>query len=184
MNELKGLLKYYRYCPRILSLHIFCALIAWFAPADVLVRYQILADFVSWVSRVFPVVNEAARKSVFPGVMGLYFSIMYALLPMRIFDSARAFYMGRGGTVVAIRRSFVKRVILSIGVAFFFVFGVASVLFGRPYYEINILPISESRFLLGLIGPVFAGGAEGFGVAVGFVWIFIFISWVFCKIKG
>ncbi|HEF5874189.1 TPA: hypothetical protein SAY52_004856 [Burkholderia cenocepacia] len=183
MDELKGLLRYYRYCPRILSLHIFGALIAWFAPADVLVRYKILADFVSWAGRVFPVVNEAAEKSAFPGVMGLYFSIMYALLPVRIFDSARAFYVDRGHTVAIIKKSFFKRVILSVGVVFFFVFGVAAVLFGRPYYEINVLPISESRFLLGLIGPIFAGGAEGFGVAAGIAWIFIFFSWVFFKIK-
>lgn len=66
----------------------------------------------------------------------------------------------------------------------FFGFGVVTVLFGRPYYEINIIPISRSRFLLGLVGPLFAGGAEAFGIAVGFVWIFIFVSWVLSKIRG
>ncbi|WP_155754858.1 hypothetical protein [Burkholderia anthina] len=184
MNELKGLLRYYRYCPRMFALHFISALMAWFAPEDILVRYQALGGFVSYMANIFPVIGEAIERSAFPEVTGLYFAIMYVFLPLRIIDSTRAFYADRDRTFEIIRGFFWKRVFASIGVVVFFGFGVVAVLFGRPYYEINIIPISKSRFLLGLVGPVFAGGVDAFGVAVGFVWIFIFVSWVLSKTRG
>ncbi|WP_175704807.1 hypothetical protein [Burkholderia ambifaria] len=184
MNELKGLLRYYRYCPRMLALHFVSALMAWFAPEDILARYQALGEFASYMENIFPVIGEAIVRSAFPEVTGLYFAIMYVFLPLRIIDSTRAFYADRDKTFEKIRGFFWKRIFASIGVVVFFGFGVVTVLFGRPYYEINVIPISKSRFLLGLVGPLFAGGAEAFGIAVGFVWIFIFVSWVLSKIRG
>jgi hypothetical protein len=177
------LVRYYQNCPRILMLHIVGAVVAWFSPVDVLERYGIIESFVSRMGSVFPVIGAAMEVSKFPGVTGLYFSIMYLFLPVRIVESAKAFYENRTCTFNKINGVVWKKIVVSIGVIFFFLFGVISIVFSRSYYEINIVPISQSRLWLGLVGPIFAGGAEGFGVAVGMVWIFIFLSWLLSKIK-
>ncbi|WP_155681416.1 hypothetical protein [Burkholderia stagnalis] len=178
------LLRYYRHCPMMLLLHIVGALIAWGAPIDVLGRYPALRTFVSCLGEIFPVVNSAAEKSTSPEVTGLYFSVMYVSMPLRVFDGVRFAYFERNYTLGRISASMRDRIGVLISVSFMFCFGVVALALGRPYYEINVFPISQSRFLLGLVGPIFAGGMEAFGISVGLVWTYIFFSWICSKLRG
>ncbi|WP_334040825.1 hypothetical protein [Burkholderia ambifaria] len=114
MNELKGLLRYYRYCPRMLALHFVSALMAWFAPEDILARYRALGEFASYMENIFPVIGEAIERSAFPEVTGLYFAIMYVFLPLRIIDSTRAFYADRDKTFEKIRGFFGREFLLQL----------------------------------------------------------------------
>lgn len=168
----------------MLVLHIVGALIAWFAPVDVLGQYPVLRSLASIAGDISPVVNSAAKKSAFPEVAELYFAVMYISMPVRVFDGVRIFYLERNYTLEKIRASLRGRILVSFSLIFFFCFGVVALLFGRPYYEINIMPISQSRIWLGLIGPIFAGGMEVFGISVGLVWTYILFSWVCSKLRG
>ncbi|MGZ2746567.1 hypothetical protein [Burkholderia stagnalis] len=179
-----ALLRYYRHCPVMLMLHIVGALIAWCAPVDVLGQYPILRSLTSIAGEISPVVNHAARKSAFPEVAELYFAVMYISMPIRVFDGVRIFYLERNCTLEKIRASLRGAIGVSFSIIFFFGFGIVVLMFGRPYYEINIMPISQSRLWLGLVGPIFAGGMEVFGISVGLVWIYIFFSWVCSKLRG
>lgn len=181
---LPALIKYYRHCPAMLALHIVGALIAWFAPVDVFGQYPVLRSLASIAGDISPVVNSAAKKSAFPEVAELYFAVMYISIPMRVFDGVRIFYLERNYTLEKIRASLRGRILVSFLLIFFFGFGVVALLFGRPYYEINIMPISQSRIWLGLIGPIFAGGMEVFGISVGLVWTYIFFLWMRSKLRG
>lgn len=178
------LLRYYRHCPVMMMLHIVGVLIAWIAPIDVLTRYPALRSLVLFIGEIFPVVNSAVERSTFPEVTGLYFSVMYASMPLRVFDGVRFAYFERNYTLGKIRASMRSRIEVSIFIPFLLCFGVVALTFGRPYYEINVFPISESRFLLGLVGPIFAGGMEAFGMSVGLVWTYIFLSWMCSKLRG
>lgn len=178
------LLRYYRHCPVMMMLHIVGALIAWCAPIDVLGRYPTLRSLVLFLGEIFPVVNSAVERSIFPEVTGLYFSVMYASMPLRVFDGVRFAHLERNYTFWKIRASMRSRIGVLISVPLLLCFGVVALTIGRPYYEINVFPISQSRFLLGLAGPIFAGGMEAFGMSVGLVWTYIFLSWMCSKLRG
>lgn len=91
-NILVFLIKFYRRSPALMVLHLTGALIAWFAPDDALTRWPMLKVVVTSVAEVFPLVHKAVERSLFPDVTALYFSLMLALTPLRIFEGLRLCY--------------------------------------------------------------------------------------------
>ncbi|MEJ8794665.1 hypothetical protein WKR88_00055 [Trinickia caryophylli] len=61
-----------------------------FSPDDVLTQYPMLSEFVDVVARWFPPLSAQQRVSEFPQVTGLYFSVMYFVTPLILFQSPRA----------------------------------------------------------------------------------------------
>ncbi|WP_310674613.1 hypothetical protein [Burkholderia multivorans] len=81
--------------PALLVLHVVGALIAWFAPNDALTRWPFLKIVVADVGEILPLLPDAIEKSKFPGVTALYFSLMLAATPLRLWVAVRCTYSYR-----------------------------------------------------------------------------------------
>ncbi|WP_230940458.1 hypothetical protein [Burkholderia territorii] len=80
--------------------------------------------------------------------------------------------------------SFARKIYAIFVVLMFMCMGFYSILADGYFYEWNFVAISRSRMWLGLIGPLFAGGAEVIAIAAGIVAISIALRRGFaCKEK-
>ncbi|HEF5874191.1 TPA: hypothetical protein SAY52_004858 [Burkholderia cenocepacia] len=158
-NVLFSLIEFYRRSPAILALHLAGALIAWFAPNDSLKRWPMLKPVVTAIGEVFPLLPKAIEKSLFPDVTALYFSLLLAAIPIRIFEAFRLCYVERGEIVAGYFGYSWKRKICAFLVAILFLSGsVFLLIFHGQYFDWNFMSVGKSRFWLGMIGPLFAGG--------------------------
>lgn len=140
-------------------LHLTGALIAWFAPDDALTRWPGLKAVVTSIGGVFPLVHKAVERSLFPDVTALYFSLMLALTPVRIFEGLRLCYAEKERIVAGYIGFSRKRRVAAFCCALFFWSGsVFFLIFDGQYIDWNFVSVAESRFWLGVIGPLFAGG--------------------------
>ncbi|KVN25966.1 hypothetical protein WJ63_15015 [Burkholderia pyrrocinia] len=173
----------YRLSPAILALYIAGALIAWFAPEDALVRWPFLNVVVTNIGKVFPLLPSAVEKSKFPDVTALYFALMLAAFPFRLIVGCRLFYAGQAKAKEVYRKLSLRerlKVILMVPILFFC---SVFLLIEGYYYELNFISISGSRLWLGLVGPLFAGGAQIICISLSFGWIRFYLSNVFLS-KG
>lgn len=77
-----------------MALHLAGALIAWFAPDDALKRWLVLKPVVTAIGEVFPLLPKAIGKSLFPDVTELYFALVLATIPYRLWVGCRMWYAG------------------------------------------------------------------------------------------
>ncbi|MGU8078751.1 hypothetical protein [Burkholderia pyrrocinia] len=169
--------------PALLALHLSGVVIAWFAPDDALTRWPLLKIAVTDVGEIFPLLPEAVKKSRFPDVTALYFLLMLVAVPMRLWVAIRFCYSYRSRIENGYSKISLVRKIYSIFVVLIFMcVGFSSILVDGYFFEWNFVAISRSRMWLGLIGPLFAGGAEVIAIAAGVVVIFIALHRAFtCK---
>jgi len=174
----------YRRYPGILILHISGAAIAWFAPGDVLSRWESLVEAVAAVGGIFPLLNVAVEKSQFPEVTAVYFALMLAAIPYRLWVGCRMWYAGadRGREVyknISLKERmkiiFMTPLLLCAGMYF---------LFSDFYFEWNFIPVSKSRVWLWLVGPLFAGGAQISCISLSTGWICCFLSSIVSYTRG
>ncbi|MCA7973726.1 hypothetical protein LGM42_28050 [Burkholderia sp. AU39826] len=174
-----GVIGIYKFSPAILVLHVAGAIVAWLAPEDALVRWPFLDVIVASVGKVFPLLFGAIERSKFPDVTALYFALMLAAFPFRILVGFRLLYAGQAkGRETYERLSITGKVKVICGAPFFLLCGVFVLVEGY-YYEFNFIPISESRLWLGLVGPLFAGGAHIMCISLGLSWIWFFVVGIF-----
>lgn len=179
-NILSFLIEFYRRSPALMALHLAGALIAWFAPDDVLNRWPVLKPMVAAVGEVFPLLPKAIEKSLFPDVTALYFALMLAAIPLRIFEAFRFCYAEREEIVAGYFGYSWKRKILAFLVALFFVSGsVFLLIFYGQYLDWNFMSVGKSKFWLGIVGPLFAGGYLVICFVVGVVAIISLLCCVF-----
>jgi hypothetical protein len=177
-NIFSALIRLYRFSPALFVLHLSGALIAWFAPDDALTRWSFLRELVAGIGEIFPMLTGAVRKSNFPDVTALYFSLMLLAVPLRFWVAFRIFCFYRDeifhkysnlSAGKKVRVVFFSSISMCIGVLNFTHSGS---------YDWNFMSISRSKFWLGLIGPIFAGGAEIFCISAGLVSIFISVFYI------
>ena len=158
-NVLSFLIEFYRRSPALMALHFAGALIAWFAPDDALKRWPVLKPAVTAIGEVFPLLPKAIEKSLFPDVTALYFALVLAAVPIRIFEGFRLCYAERKGIVAGYCDYSWKRKIFAFLVAILFLSGsVFLLIFHGQYFDWNFMSVGKSRFRLGMVGPLFAGG--------------------------
>ncbi|EKS9889150.1 hypothetical protein BTK96_006202 [Burkholderia pyrrocinia] len=182
-NIFSLMIRLYRMSPALLALHLSGVVIAWFAPDDALTRWPLLKIAVTDVGEIFPLLPEAVKKSRFPDVTALYFLLMLVAVPMRLWVAIRFCYSYRSRIENGYSKISLVRKIYSIFVVLIFMcVGFSSILVDGYFFEWNFVAISRSRMWLGLIGPLFAGGAEVIAIAAGVVVIFIALHRAFtCK---
>ena len=182
-NIFSLMIRIYRMSPALLALHLSGVVIAWFAPDDALTRWPLLKIAVTDVGEIFPLLPEAVKKSRFPDVTALYFLLMLVAVPMRLWVAIRFCYSYRSQIENGYSKISLVRKIYSIFVVLIFMcVGFSSILVDGYFFEWNFVAISRSRMWLGLIGPLFAGGAEVIAIAAGVVVIFIALHRAFtCK---
>ncbi|MGU7775769.1 hypothetical protein ACV229_37165 [Burkholderia sp. MR1-5-21] len=140
-------------------LHLAGALIAWFAPDDALTRWPVLKTIVVSIGEIFSLLPKAIEKSRFPEVTALYFALMLAATPLRIFEAFRLCYAERERIALGYLNYSWKRKISAFLVAFLFVSGsVFLLIFRGQYFDWNFMSVGQSKFWLGMVGPLFAGG--------------------------
>ncbi|ACA94129.1 hypothetical protein Bcenmc03_4999 [Burkholderia orbicola MC0-3] len=158
-NVLSFLIEFYRRSPVLMALHFAGALIAWFAPDDALKRWPMLKPAVTAIGEVFPLLPKAIEKSLFPDVTALYFALVLAAVPIRIFEGFRLCYAERKEIVAGYFGYSWKRKICAFMVAILFLCGsVFLLIFHGQYFDWNFMSVGRSRFWLGVVGPLFAGG--------------------------
>ncbi|KVL38293.1 hypothetical protein WT12_18585 [Burkholderia territorii] len=182
-NIFSLMIKVYRMSPALLVLHLSGVVIAWFAPDDALTRWSFLKVAVANAGEIFPLIPGAVKKSKFPDVTALYFFLMLAAIPMRLSVAIRFCYSYRSRIESGYSKiSFARKIYAIFVVLMFMCMGFYSILADGYFYEWNFVAISRSRMWLGLIGPLFAGGAEVIAIAAGVVAIFIALRRAFnCK---
>lgn len=169
----------YKFSPVILVLHVAGVIVAWLAPEDVLEQWPFLDVIVAGVGKVFPLIFGAVEKSKFPDVTALYFALMLAAFPFRLLVGFRLLYAGQAkGRETYERLSMAGKAKVIFGAPFFLLCGIFVLVEGY-YYEFNFIPISESRLCLGLVGPLFAGGAHIMCISLGLSWIWFFMTRIF-----
>ncbi|MDN7561719.1 hypothetical protein [Burkholderia orbicola] len=142
-----------------MALHFAGALIAWFAPDEALKRWPMLKPAVTAIGEVFPLLPKAIEKSLFPDVTALYFALVLAAVPIRIFEGFRLCYAERKEIVAGYFGYSWKRKICAFLVAILFLSGsVFLLIFHGQYFDWNFMSVGRSRFWLGVVGPLFAGG--------------------------
>ncbi|CAI8698311.1 TRAP transporter small permease [Burkholderia sp. IT-111MI5] len=153
------LIEFYRRSPALMALHLAGTLIAWFAPDDALKRLPVLKPVVTAIGEVFPLLPKAIEKSLFPDVTELYFALMLAAIPLRIFEAFRLCYAEREEIVAGYFDYSWKRKAFAFLVAILFFSGsVFLLIFHGQYFDWNFMSVGKSRFWLGMVGPLFAGG--------------------------
>lgn len=136
------------------------ALIAWFAPQDVLERVPALQALVDAVRRVYLPLQRYAGKSSFPQVTALYFSLMVLHAPLHAIYIGREFartFESRRAKVLASPET--ARVAAWITNLVLLPFAVIYSLYWDPGRVLAVTPLHDSRFALGVVGWLYAGGA-------------------------
>ncbi len=158
-NIVGFLIEFYRRSPAIMVLHLAGALIAWFAPNDALTRWPVLKTIVTSIGEVSPLLFKAIERSQFPDVTALYFSLMLVAIPLRIFEAFRLCYAEREEIVAGYFDYSWKRKAFAFLIAILFFSGsVFLLVFHGQYFDWNFMSVGKSRFWLGMVGPLFAGG--------------------------
>ncbi|WP_232459459.1 hypothetical protein [Burkholderia ubonensis] len=173
----------YRFSPEIMVLHITGALIAWFAPEDALTRWPFLEIIVAGIGKIFALLPNAVEKSKFPDVTALYFALMLAAFPYRLVVGCRLSYTSQNKAKEVYGKLPLREKLKVIFMVPILLFCSVFFLVNGYYYEWNFIAISASRLWLGLIGPLFAGGAYIMCISLSFGWIRFYLSSVFLS-KG
>lgn len=161
---MKLLLALYRN-PFILFSHLAGALIAIFAPADILSAVPSLKAFANLVNNIFPVVGNFASRSKFPQISELYFAFMMCFLPAWYLGSLTAIRILDADHRIPDDQSSLS-LIARLALLAVMVFGaIATFCFINPGYDFNLMPINRSRIALAVFGPVFAAGTSGYLLA-------------------
>lgn len=162
------LVNFYRHSPTILVLHLFGVAIAWLAPGDILTRWANLKILTTFIGYIYPLMGKAIEQSLFPEVTELYFALMLGFAPFRLWEWLSFLYSPKYRSGTLNQNSSIKQILLALFLALFFLFvGIFLLIFHGQFFELNFLSISRSRLLLGLIGPVFAGGAFLMCIGIG-----------------
>jgi hypothetical protein len=153
---MKQFLEFYRN-PWIWGTHLMGALVAWFAPLDVLDQSAALRSFTDLMGEIFPPVVGYKKSSKFPQVTALYFSLMFLLGPIWLWKGLTKlqYALIREDAPMWKRPRFVRAsfVIVVWGLVWpgLALFG----LFFNPGYDFHVVPINSSRFALGMWGVFF-----------------------------
>ena len=143
-------------------------LLALLVPEDAFSKWSWAKGWFDLVAQLVPIVGNYARRSAFPEVAGVYFSIVILMAPC-IFMAA----MTTRGLVnePAIRSLRVRRGLLYEVPAWLmvllFLFLTYFCVAINPGYDYNLMPINRSRIALALFGPLFAGGLSAGCLAAG-----------------
>jgi len=152
---MKQFIEFYRN-PWIWGTHLIGALVAWFAPLDVLDQSAALRSFTDLMGGIFPTVVGYKKSSKFPQVSALYFSLMFVLGPIwfwKTLSISRRTVRQPSGKIWSLPRPLRVPVVLLLGGALFI--GLpAFQLFFNPGYDLHVMPISSSRLSLGIWGPL------------------------------
>lgn len=151
---MNGILSIYRN-PTIVISHIIGAIVALFAPIDVLDNYQFLSNFVNIMHDSIPSIRGFMRNSDFPQVTGFYFSLsLITGLPAFIELFKNPQYVIPDGKKAIEKFGHFHIFYPIFGVLIFF--GLFIFSFLQSGHKWDLLPIHNSRFALALVGPLFA----------------------------
>lgn len=141
--------------PTIAIAHVIGAIVALFAPIDVLDNYQFLSNFVNIIHDSIPSIRGFMRNSDFPQVTGFYFSLsLITGFPVFIELCKHPEYFIPDGKKAIERFGYFHIFYPIFGVLIFFGFFIFSFLHSGKKWD--SLPIHDSRFALALVGPLFA----------------------------
>lgn len=144
------------------SLSIALALLV---PDDVFERWHWLQTWVNYVEQYVPIVSNYAKRSAFPQVTAVYFSIVAILITPSFLWSALAtpgFIINEQKFTLLQEKFGVLHSlacwVIALGLMPLLAYFCLMV---NPGYDFNIMPINRSRNALALFGPLFAGGVAG-----------------------
>lgn len=158
---MRNLIDFYR-SPLIWGSHLLGALIAWFAPDNVLSVWPFLKSLTGPIDTVFPIVGNYASRSQFPEVTELYFAVMSIVAPLwayRAWQNPRFMFNQQEFEKRVVRNGLPFIIFAWFVVALFFPLLALFGLFVNPGYDFNVMPINRSRLALGFFGPVFSVSA-------------------------
>ena len=142
--------------PWIWGTFLMGALVAWFAPLDVLDQSAALRSFTELMGQIFPPVVGYKKSSKFPQVSALYFSLMFLLGPIwfwKHLSISRHTVRQPSGKIWSLPRPLRVPLVILLGGALFI--GLpAFQLFLNPGYDFHVMSISSSRPSLGIWGPL------------------------------
>jgi len=136
------------------------AMVAWFAPLDVLERVPVLQGLVDAVGRFYLPLERYVGKSSFPQVTALYFALMVLHAPLHLLYIGREYtrtFEKRRAQILASPEN--ARIAAWIGNGILLPFAIVYSLYWDPGRVLAITPLHDSRFALGLTGWLYAGGA-------------------------
>ena len=152
---MKQFIEFYRN-PWIWGTHLIGALVAWFAPLDVLDQSAALRSFTEVMGGIFPTVVGYKKSSKFPQVSALYFSLMFLLGPIWFWKSLttlRHTLFRTDGKIWSLPRLLRVPLVIFLSGALFIGLPVFQV-FLNPGYDLHIMPINSSRASLGIWAPI------------------------------
>jgi len=153
---MKQFIEFYRN-PWIWGTHLIGALVAWFAPLDVLDQSAALRSFTDLMGGIFPTVVGYKKSSKFPQVSALYFSLMFLLGPIWLWKSLTTLRhtLLRAEARIWTLPRFVRAPLVIVFSGLIFVGLALASFFLNPGYDFHVMPINSSRFALGIWGVFF-----------------------------
>lgn len=146
----------------ILGLHLLGALIAFFAPLDILSQSAAAKAFVDAVSAVVPMVANFTKHSTFPQILQFYGAVMLVTVPWWVWVWFRGPYQEM--QVQRMRERAEGRAALQILLILFAVsapFAMYVYLFVVTPTDFNFAPFQSERWALAIFGPIFYCWAPG-----------------------
>jgi len=135
------------------------ALLALATPTNILSEHRLLAAFSEFCRSISPVINAYHRKSSFPEVSTLYFSVMLFVSPL-VYVSARDCSIYRIAEIARLHEVNASRFWLQLlMIVAIFILAIIVFYYGNNGYEFQIFKINSSRISLALFGWMVAGGA-------------------------
>lgn len=143
--------------PFVWGSHLLGALIALYAPTNILTEHFSLKSFSTLIDKIFPIVGNYSSRSKFSEVTALYFAFMMCTWPIWFWrqnklltskDTLQELITKTPGENHLLLRSFIAVLIFLPLVIF--------MLFINPGYQFSLMPINESRIALAVFGPFFA----------------------------
>jgi len=151
--------------PIVVIPYLLSIALALLAPDDVLDRWSLLKAWVTYVEQYVPIVSNYAKRSAFPQVTALYFSIVVLMMTPSFLWGVLAtpgFVVNEDKFSRLQERFGVFHSLISWVIALGLMPLLAYFcLMVNPGYDFNIMPINRSKIALALFGPLFAGGVAG-----------------------
>lgn len=148
------------------------ACIAVLSPDNVVGNHPLLRSFVGAMSDMFPTIGAYAKKSQFPQVTALYFSVglvfsLTAAAWLAFAEFPRLRHVLRDFSEIPLRMLTGRLILQSLVFSAFGILGGVYWLVSDADFHFGITPISSSRPALAVFGWLYAGFAPVFMVASG-----------------
>lgn len=150
---------------------VLAALLAWFAPLDIMDRMPQVKQLTGLLRSAFPAMDAYVRKSSFPQVTEIYFAVMALHAPFHV----PFIYKDYRQRLAMFRANWHKAVVgrLATVLCAFFMFPAFAVfaVLVNPGYDLAWMPINSERWALGLCGWFLAGAGAVLMATTSALWI-------------